>query len=524
MALSNVLISEFVKVTNDDKKVHTGATVYGTAKEYDGEMYVQLDGSDLLTPIETTATVKDGERVTVTVKDHTATVNGNLTDPSASNGDVQSVQKDVSELSGEVTELDVLVANTIQANEARFDELIAGNATITGKLEAAEANIETLVAGNATITGKLEAAEANIETLVAGNATITGKLEAAEANITELVAEDVAITGRLDAQDAYIHDLEATNGEFKNLTTEKFEALDAIIDDLDARIIDTESLEAEYANIDFANIGELAIQNFFAKSGMVDDLVISDGHVTGTLVGVTIKGDLIEGGTIVADKLVIQGDDGLYYKLNTDGETVTSQQTEYNSLSGTIITAKSITAEKIRVDDLVAFGATIGGFHITDASLYSGVKTTVDNTTRGIYLDAEGQAAFGDANNYVKYYRNQNGTYSLDISASDITLGSSNKSVGEELDNLQNELDNMDIGGRNLIRNSSTMIFEDYYFYESTEPNPEPTESFDVSYDDNGTVIITKTSIVASSDGKGVVTLTGVTASDDGYNTVTLSR
>lgn len=31
---------------------------------------------------------------------------------------------------------------------------------------------------------------------------------------------------------------------------------------------------------------------------------------------VTIKGDLIEGNTIVADKLVMKGDDGLFYKLN----------------------------------------------------------------------------------------------------------------------------------------------------------------------------------------------------------------
>ena len=63
--------------------------------------------------------------------------------------------------------------------------------------------------------------------------------------------------------------------------------------------------------------------------------------------------------------MVVKGSDGLYYKLNTDGSTVESEQTEYNSLNGSVITAKSITATKISVDDLVAFGATIGGFNIT---------------------------------------------------------------------------------------------------------------------------------------------------------------
>ena len=133
---------------------------------------------------------------------------------------------------------------------------------------------------------------------------------------------------------------------------------------------------------------------------MIGDLVVGDGTVTGTLVGVTIHGDLIEGGTIVADKLVIKGADGLYYKLNTDGETVSSEQTEYNSLNGKVIIAKSITAEKIAVDDLVAFEATLGGFKITESSIYSGVKETANNTTRGIYMDDRGQFSIGDANNF----------------------------------------------------------------------------------------------------------------------------
>ena len=174
---------------------------------------------------------------------------------------------------------------------------------------------------------------------------------------------------------------------------------------------------------------------------MISDLIVGEGTITGKLVGVTIIGDLIEGGTVKADKLVVLGEDGLYYKLNTNGVTTSAEQTEYNSLNGSIITAKSITADKVAVTDLVAFGATIGGFHITDDSIYSGVKETVDNTTRGVYLDNDGQIAFGDANNFIRYYKDQNGNYKLEISADSLSIGSSGSSVSDELDEIRNDLD-----------------------------------------------------------------------------------
>ena len=140
----------------------------------------------------------------------------------------------------------------------------------------------------------------------------------------------------------------------------------------------------KYANIDFTNIGKAAMEYFYAQSGLIKDVTVGDQTITGELVGVTIKGDLIEGNTIVADKLVIKGDDGLYYKLNTDGATVEKEQTDYNSLNGQVIQAKSVTAEKISVNDLVAFDATIAGFSITDSALYSGAKASATNGTRGI--------------------------------------------------------------------------------------------------------------------------------------------
>lgn len=389
MSLSSDLVSQFVKITKDEDKTKKETTVYGTARVRDGATYVQIDGSELLTPVAEAAGANDGERVTVLIKNHKAILNGNLDSPAARTGDVQ---------------------------------------------------------------------------------------------------------------------------------------------DLENKSLTIESADIKYANIDFSNIGKAAMEYLYSQSGLIKNVVVGDQTITGTLAGVTIIGDLIEGNTIKADKLVIKGEDGLFYKLNTDGlsvinegnvfskdicspeENVTNVEwhddysatvttnganellaiyfwidpektyifsyegetcevamyspdwvevfrsadnvvkdviitgahhcyfsphndtdlTTYafknvrliekdvydkNKLDGSIIMAKSITATKISVSDLVAFDATIGGFNITDNSIYSGVKESIDNTTRGVYMDNDGQFAVGDANNYLKYYRDADGSYKLSISS-----------------------------------------------------------------------------------------------------------
>lgn len=209
--------------------------------------------------------------------------------------------------------------------------------------------------------------------------------------------------------------------------------------------LDVTQADIKYAQIDFANIGNAALEQFFAKSGLIEDVVVGDQKVTGTLVGVTILGDSIKGGTVIADKLVIKGEDGLYYKLNTDGNTVEKEQTDYNSLDGGVIRAKSITATKIAVDDLVAFGATIGGWHIVDGGLYSGAKESMSNTSRGTYLGSDGQINIGDSDNFIMFYVDNKGESHLAISADKFTLGKQNieniiSDIKQDVDNVRDEI------------------------------------------------------------------------------------
>ena len=389
MQLSADLVSKFVKATKDTK-TQDGTTMYGTVVMQNGTPYVRLDGSEILTPVTSMADVHSLERVMVLVKDHTATIMGNISSPSARSDDVKALT-----------------------------EVVADKASI-GDLKAINADIENLKADNVEISDKLTATEADIKDLEADNVTINEKLTANNASIKELEVDNVSIHEKLTANDATIEELQTGK--------------------LDAKLADI-----KYAQIDFANIGKAALEQFFAKSGLIENVVVGDQQITGTLVGVTILGDSIKGGTVIADKLVIKGEDGLYYKLNTDGNTVEKEQTDYNSLDGGVIRAKSITATKIAVDDLVAFGATIGGWHIVDGGLYSGTKESMSNISRGTYLGSDGQINVGDSDNFIMFYVDNKGESHLAISADKFTLGKQNienviSDIKQDVDNVRDEI------------------------------------------------------------------------------------
>ena len=100
MSLSSELISQFAKITNDEKpKKSEEVTLYGEVVELEEMICVRFDGAEELTPVTTivekddtgeivnykygAASVKSGDRVSVSLKNHSATITGNLSDPPA---------------------------------------------------------------------------------------------------------------------------------------------------------------------------------------------------------------------------------------------------------------------------------------------------------------------------------------------------------------------------------------------------------------------------------------------------------
>ena len=93
MALSKDLVSQFAKITKDNNKNKSEKTVYGAIVEHNGSKYIRIDGSEILTPIVSAATIEPNERVIAMIKNHTAVVIGNITTPSASSNEVDEFSK-----------------------------------------------------------------------------------------------------------------------------------------------------------------------------------------------------------------------------------------------------------------------------------------------------------------------------------------------------------------------------------------------------------------------------------------------
>lgn len=438
MQLPTDLVAEFAKLTAVSNSTRESETkpIYGTVSE-DGKNII-VDGSDgkTLTPIPSneefgfasTVDFKPGDRVSLEIKDHRMIITGNITDKSFNaNTTVNYEDRDGNVQATTISGLDSLVSERV------YTEVLGAGSVFAEKLKVVDGEINTLKTNDAKITGDLTAANGEIENLKTQNTTITGTLEAVNGKIQNL-----------EAAEGDFRSLESDYAEFTETTTAKLEAGEADIEKLK-----TDKLDVTWANIDYSNIDKAVLEEFHAASGLIENVTMGDGTVTGYLVGVTIRGDLIETNTLVADKLVIKGEDGIFYKLNFEaGNFTDAEEVPTDGLHGSVIVAKSITAEKVNVTDLVAFGATIGGFHITDDALYSGVKESIDNSTRGTYLGSDGQFAFGDATNFIKFYKVTDGDgnevlddegnpiYKLDISADSILFGDGVKSSASDIKTL----------------------------------------------------------------------------------------
>lgn len=411
MALSNNLISQFVKATNDNKTKVEETTLYGTVVEYGGSKYVRLDGSDLLTPYTATVAANVGERVRVSVGKHTATVTGNISSPAARSGDVDDLSKKVGNF--EIVVADKATVKDLEVERGRIDDLVTDNITVKKQLTADSADIKDLKADNVEIKDTLIAKSADIEnlkttkidaeTVEATYATIKN-LDAANAKINNLQANKIdanevkakyATIENLDAVKTNIDDLKATDAEIKKLVTDKADISDltaakARIEDLASASIKTDKLVAQKADIDLANVTNAWIEKGILKDGSIGSAAIHDGAITNVKIAdasieaakiKSINADVIDAGTIRTDRLIITGPDGRDSIVKAINVANGVSEAEANSLK--------IQAASIDVVDLSAFRAKLAGFNVSGNAIYSG-KESIKDPNSGIYISTTG--------------------------------------------------------------------------------------------------------------------------------------
>lgn len=187
------------------------------------------------------------------------------------------------------------------------------NSYITAK-EGDLVNVN-IAGGSASITGSSSSPAASTYYVDQANRTIGDSLKA---QLASYLGDIVQIKQAIIDQ-ATIDELLANNATIRSLV-----AMDANINEILTGRLSASVLDATYAQIDLANMQEatvkqLGVINILAQSGIFDDLVVNEGSVTGTMKAVTILGDLIKANTIVADRLVYPGANGMYYMLNYHG-------------------------------------------------------------------------------------------------------------------------------------------------------------------------------------------------------------
>lgn len=158
MKLTGYTISEFAKLTNNETK-NADSTIYGTVKWVNEKLYVKIDGSEFITPATTESEVREGERVSVQIQNHSAVVTGNNTNPSCSVGTVEDnysefiVEKDliygkVANINGDIAEL------SIRADEisTRVENAEGSISSITQRADSIELKVDAKVDSDSIIS------------------------------------------------------------------------------------------------------------------------------------------------------------------------------------------------------------------------------------------------------------------------------------------------------------------------------------------------------------------------------------
>lgn len=259
MDISNELISQFAKITNDTvKKKESESIVYGTVVTTEDGNFVKIDGSELLTPVETTTDILDGERVTVMIKNHSATVTGNITSPSASASTVADMGEQIEKVEGDVTNIEIETSN-LATKDALAEVVETLNDDYLTELEVYDA-----------IDDDIQAAMYTIDNTYATKQSVT--------NLSDSISKDYVTNDALSKaiEDAVI-DIE---GDVGTIYATKDD-----VSNLDKKLTDnystTETIEATFVKnevLDAYSTTE-TIEATFVKNEVLDAYVTKDSYL-----------------------------------------------------------------------------------------------------------------------------------------------------------------------------------------------------------------------------------------------------
>ena len=405
MGLSYDLISEFVKITNDKKEKPKEGTVFATVVGNTEGKYVRIDGSDLLTPMDTTTDVEDGERVTVMIKDHKATVTGNITSPSVSNGSVNTV---VGSVVGENFSVVNSQIENLIAKDSYLENAYVENSTVV------DSKIENLEASNSRIEESVIENFNVIDGVVQNLKATTAEIEVLNADYAEI---KTLVNGNLTSDNILA---------FK-ITADKVTMDDAFIKDAMISDITAAKITAGRINTNSVSIG--SEDGGMLISGSTQQFTDKNGNVR-IQIGKDASGDFT---------FILYGEDGAGQIINQNG-----------------ITASAI-GDGLIINDMISDDASITSTKLNIPSVIKGINSDGTTTIRSnkIYLDEQNQSlevAFNSLKTQVETIQEitidgdltavveqvQSNTSKIEANASNIsTLISSDTTIKKQVTDLE---------------------------------------------------------------------------------------
>lgn len=449
MELSNNLISQFAKL-NSKTNSTSGELVYGTTVMQGSKLFVNIDGSDTITPVVTTSDVKPGERVTVMIKDHSATIMGNITNPSAGTEEMGKVLDEYDTIIAKIGNFELVVADKVSTDQldaklAIIDSALIGKASVA-ELNAVKATIKDLN------VSKLEADIANINQAIINKADIAD-LDAIHADI-DLLEADVANINTLIGGHLTMDNIQSLVLTSSKVTVDNAFIKDAMIDRVSASKINSGIINTNNVTIqsdDGSMLLKGTLQQFKDSAGNVRIQLGKDakGDFTFVLYGADGKGQILNQNGITASAI----SDGLIVNsmvsdnANISGEKldINSVVTEINNGTKTIKSSKILLDEKNQTFD-VAFNALSTTVNSVDEKVTSQstqltvaqgqIQSLISNTT----ITKENGQTVSLKDEYSSFQQTVNGISSK-VGSLETTVDDNNKNVTSKMSTLEQSLD-----------------------------------------------------------------------------------
>lgn len=335
MGLSSELASQFAKVTNDSSRNTNGTKLYGTIAMLGEVPHVKLDGTEDLTPISRTVEVAEGDRVEVMIANHSATVTGNLTDPSIGvvrAGNLESkitqtaeqIQLQVSDLEknldSKITQTATEIRSEVSDLDGRFSENIT---TVENGIRNDMAN--SLASMSDTLTGLSN-------DLTGLGEDLSGLEESTNSNISTINASIETLTFNVSNLDSKITQ---TAAEIRSEVSAEVTDLNATIVNTETGIRDTISIEVASLDSKITQTATSIQTDVSAKFKTVDGEIEKFSTFKQTVEGFSFMGT---GGTVK----ISGGDINLTGAISfSDLSDATTKQQEINAINSTASSALS---------------------------------------------------------------------------------------------------------------------------------------------------------------------------------------